>query len=172
VEFNEFGGSSMLAATLAWDDELSWTLENAIEALLETMLQVNAFELRRESLGVSVLSKNHVPTKRAYYPADEKALEMIKQKSSSISNNACYLERTDAIIKSQGLLTTSGSMICSFILFRVVNMEWGNFSSSHLPRTSYDIDLDAESPNPNDMVIFGSLLNLPFSIWYCIMNKH
>uniref|UniRef100_A0A0D3D6P5 Phosphotransferase n=1 Tax=Brassica oleracea var. oleracea TaxID=109376 RepID=A0A0D3D6P5_BRAOL len=136
VEFNEFGGSSMLAATLAWDDELSWTLENAIEALLETMLQ---------SLGVSVLSKNHVPTKRAYYPADEKALEMIKQKSSSISSNACYLERTDAIIKSQGLLTTSGSM--------VVNMEWGNFSSSHLPRTSYDIDLDAESSNRNDMII-------------------
>ena len=34
-----------MAATLAWDDELSWTLENAIEALLETMLQVNAFEL-------------------------------------------------------------------------------------------------------------------------------
>ncbi|CAN6841115.1 unnamed protein product, partial [Brassica oleracea] len=89
VEFNEFGGSSMLAATLAWDDELSWTLENAIEALLETMLQVNAFELRRESLGVSVLGKNHVPTKRAYYPADEKALEMIKQKSSSISKLVC-----------------------------------------------------------------------------------
>ncbi|KAF3487975.1 hypothetical protein F2Q69_00054230 [Brassica cretica] len=65
----------MLAATLAWDDELSWTLENAIEALQETMLQ---------SLGVSVLRKNHVPTKRANYPADEKALEMIKQKSSSI----------------------------------------------------------------------------------------
>ncbi|CAF2097785.1 unnamed protein product [Brassica napus] len=58
-------------------------------------------------------------------------------------SNACYLERTDAIIKSQGLLTTSGSV--------VVNMEWGNFWSSHLPRTSYDIDLDAESSNPNDM---------------------
>ncbi|CDY37134.1 BnaC06g03650D [Brassica napus] len=58
-------------------------------------------------------------------------------------SNACYLERTDAIIKSQGLLTTSGSM--------VVNMEWGNFWSSHLPRTSYDIDLDAESSNSNDM---------------------
>lgn len=25
--------------------------------------------------------------------------------------NACYLERTDAIIKSQGLLTTSGGMV-------------------------------------------------------------
>ncbi|XP_075500722.1 hexokinase-3-like isoform X2 [Primulina tabacum] len=56
--------------------------------------------------------------------------------------NACYLERADAIIKSQGLLTTSRDM--------VVNVEWGNFWSSHLPRTSYDIDLDAESPNPND----------------------
>ncbi|CAH8385898.1 unnamed protein product [Eruca vesicaria subsp. sativa] len=58
-------------------------------------------------------------------------------------SNACYLERTDAIIKCQGLLTTSGTM--------VVNMEWGNFWSSHLPRTAYDIDLDAESSNPNDM---------------------
>ncbi|KAJ8543829.1 hypothetical protein K7X08_025447 [Anisodus acutangulus] len=56
--------------------------------------------------------------------------------------NACYLERADAIIKCQGLLTTSGGM--------VVNMEWGNFWSSHLPRTSFDIDLDIASPNPND----------------------
>ncbi|KAH6810725.1 hexolike 1 [Perilla frutescens var. frutescens] len=56
--------------------------------------------------------------------------------------NACYLERADAIIKCQGLLSTSGGM--------VVNMEWGNFWSSHLPRTSYDVDLDGESPNPND----------------------
>lgn len=56
--------------------------------------------------------------------------------------NACYFERADAIIKAQGLPTSSGGM--------VVNMEWGNFWSSHLPRTSYDIELDAESPNPND----------------------
>lgn len=56
--------------------------------------------------------------------------------------NACYLERADAIIKCQSLLSTSGGM--------VVNMEWGNFWSSHLPRTSYDVDLDGESPNPND----------------------
>jgi len=33
----------MLAATVAWDNELSWTLENAIEALQETMLQVSHF---------------------------------------------------------------------------------------------------------------------------------
>ncbi|XP_013592783.1 PREDICTED: isochorismate synthase 1, chloroplastic isoform X1 [Brassica oleracea var. oleracea] len=98
VEFNEFGGSSMLAATLAWDDELSWTLEDAIEALEETMLQVSSvvMRLRRESLGVSVLSKNHVPTKGAYYPAVEKALEIIKQKSSSLSK--VVLARNSRII--------------------------------------------------------------------------
>ncbi|KAH9623810.1 hypothetical protein KSS87_007047, partial [Heliosperma pusillum] len=56
--------------------------------------------------------------------------------------NACYYERADAIIKSQGFPTSTGSM--------VVNMEWGNFWSSHLPRTIYDIELDADSPNPND----------------------
>ena len=31
-------------------------------------------------------------------------------------------------------------------------MEWGNFWTSHLPRTTYDIDLDADSPNPNEQV--------------------
>lgn len=36
-------------------------------------------------------------------------------------------------------------------------MEWGNFWSSHLPRTSYDIDLDVASPNPNDKVKFLSI---------------
>ncbi|KAL9248347.1 hypothetical protein vseg_021679 [Gypsophila vaccaria] len=56
--------------------------------------------------------------------------------------NACYFERADAIIKCQGLAMSTGGM--------VVNMEWGNFWSSHLPRTSYDIELDSDSPNPND----------------------
>ncbi|ONM34647.1 hexokinase4 [Zea mays] len=32
----------------------------------------------------------------------------------------------------------------------VVNMEWGNFWSSHLPRTPYDISLDDETQNRND----------------------
>ncbi|XP_038993694.1 hexokinase-3-like isoform X1 [Hibiscus syriacus] len=72
-----------------------------------------------------------------YHDADTVAAVII-----GTGTNACYWERTDAIIKCQGLLTTSSGM--------VVNMEWGNFWSSHLPRTSYDIELDAESPNPND----------------------
>jgi hexokinase len=51
--------------------------------------------------------------------------------------NACYAEHADAITKFQ--LAKSGSM--------VINMEWGNFWSSHLPRTHYDEDLDAKRLN-------------------------
>lgn len=40
-------------------------------------------------------------------------------------------------------------------------MEWGNFWSSHLPRTSYDIELDSESPNPNDQVRFVFSCTIP-----------
>ncbi|KAF5447733.1 hypothetical protein F2P56_033260 [Juglans regia] len=72
-----------------------------------------------------------------YHDADTVAAVII-----GTGTNACYWERTDAIIKCQGLLTTTGGM--------VINMEWGNFWSSHLPRTSYDMDLDADSPNQND----------------------
>lgn len=39
-------------------------------------------------------------------------------------------------------------------------MEWGNFWSSHLPRTSYDVDLDCESPNPNDQVALVFFLGI------------
>ncbi|KAE8651505.1 hypothetical protein Csa_019335 [Cucumis sativus] len=47
--------------------------------------------------------------------------------------NAAYVER------GHGLLPKSGEM--------VINMEWGNFRSSHLSLTEYDHALDAESLN-------------------------
>ncbi|CAN1180237.1 HXK1 [Linum perenne] len=34
----------------------------------------------------------------------------------------------------------------------VINMEWGNFQSSHLPLTEYDKALDIESLNPGDQI--------------------
>ncbi|MFS7950386.1 putative hexokinase [Helianthus anomalus] len=34
----------------------------------------------------------------------------------------------------------------------VINMEWGNFRSSHLPLTEYDNTLDAESLNPGEQI--------------------
>lgn len=51
-------------------------------------------------------------------------------------------------------------------------MEWGNFWSSHLPRTSYDIDLDDESSNRSDQVGFlecGSFLfKWGLQLWYYV----
>lgn len=35
---------------------------------------------------------------------------------------------------------------------QVINMEWGNFRSSHLSLTEYDHALDAESLNPGEQV--------------------
>ncbi|XP_027361783.1 hexokinase-3-like [Abrus precatorius] len=99
------------------------------EALTRKGLDVRVVALVNDTVGTLALGHYHDP--------DTVAAIII-----GTGTNACYLERIDAIIKSQGLLTTSERM--------VVNMEWGNFWSSHLPRTSYDIDLDAESPNPND----------------------
>ncbi|XP_074563087.1 hexokinase-1-like [Curcuma longa] len=58
--------------------------------------------------------------------------------------NAAYVERAEAIPKWQGLLPKSGDM--------VINMEWGNFSSSHLPITEYDRALDNESLNPGEQI--------------------
>ncbi|WZZ43609.1 hypothetical protein YC2023_039868 [Brassica napus] len=47
--------------------------------------------------GVSVLRKNHVPTKGSHYPAVDKALEMIKQKFHLLAR-LCLLARKSRII--------------------------------------------------------------------------
>lgn len=59
-------------------------------------------------------------------------------------SNAAYVERAQAIPKWRGPHPKSGEM--------VINMEWGNFRSSHLPVTEYDNSLDAESLNPGEQI--------------------
>ncbi|KAK7251519.1 hypothetical protein RIF29_34795 [Crotalaria pallida] len=64
--------------------------------------------------------------------------------------NAAYVERSNAIPKWHGLSPKSGEM--------VINMEWGNFRSTHLPLTEYDQALDDESLNPGEQM-FEKLLS-------------
>ncbi|XP_078445122.1 hexokinase-like 1 isoform X2 [Wolffia australiana] len=99
------------------------------EAMLKVGLDMKVSALVNDTVGTLALSH--------YHDEDTVAAVII-----GTGTNACYVERTDAIIKCQGLLTSSGGM--------VVNIEWGNFWSSHLPRTPYDVELDEESPNKND----------------------
>ncbi|KAF4358347.1 hexokinase-2, chloroplastic [Cannabis sativa] len=57
--------------------------------------------------------------------------------------NACYVERTDAIPKQKGQVSSSGRTI--------INTEWGAFSSG-LPLTVYDNEMDAASINPGEQI--------------------
>ncbi|KAL1077048.1 hypothetical protein V6Z11_D10G070700 [Gossypium hirsutum] len=59
-------------------------------------------------------------------------------------SNAAYVERAHAIPKWHGLPLKSGEM--------VINTEWGNFKSSHLPLTEYDHELDAETLHPGEQI--------------------
>ncbi|GJS26474.1 hexokinase [Tanacetum coccineum] len=58
--------------------------------------------------------------------------------------NAAYIERVDAIPKWEGTPPKSREM--------VINMEWGNFQSPHLPLMEYDESLDANSKHPEKQI--------------------
>ncbi|KAL9668726.1 hypothetical protein QQ045_006264 [Rhodiola kirilowii] len=58
--------------------------------------------------------------------------------------NAAYVEKVHAIPKWHGDPPRSGEM--------VINMEWGNFRSSHLSLTKFDQELDLESLNPGEQI--------------------
>ncbi|CAN4098480.1 unnamed protein product [Withania somnifera] len=73
--------------------------------------------------------------------------------------NAAYVERAQAIPKWHGPLPKSGEM--------VINMEWANFRSSHLPWTEYDHAMDGGSLNPGEQIfekiIFWHVLGRNFA---------
>ncbi|GLU12322.1 hypothetical protein SLE2022_290100 [Rubroshorea leprosula] len=87
VEFDEFKRSSMLAATVAWDNALSWTWQEAIDSLQETMLQVSSIvrKLRKEVSRTFILSNNHIPCKNHWDLAVKRALDIINRSSSPLS---------------------------------------------------------------------------------------
>lgn len=43
-------------------------------------------------------------------------------------------------------------MINSGVVLQVISMEWGKFNSPHLPLTTFDASVDAESSNPGSEV--------------------
>ncbi|VAH57788.1 unnamed protein product [Triticum turgidum subsp. durum] len=71
-------------------------------------------------------------------------LQTAMQKQGLDMHVAAYVEKANAIPKWEGELPSSGQM--------VINMEWGNFYSCHLPVTEYDQALDNESLNPGEQI--------------------
>ncbi|XP_058115394.1 hexokinase-1-like isoform X1 [Magnolia sinica] len=100
-----------------------------------------AMERRGVDMRVSALVNDTIGTLAGgrYYNNDVAAAVIL-----GTGTNAAYVERAHAIPKWHGLLPKSGEM--------VINMEWGNFRSSHLPITEYDQALDAESLNPGEQI--------------------
>ncbi|MBA0756166.1 hypothetical protein Gogos_021615, partial [Gossypium gossypioides] len=86
VEFDELEGSSMLAITIAWDNALSWTWDEAIHSLETTMQQIASVvvKLKKEASGEPILSKTHVPNKTHWDLAVKKALQEINTSSSQL----------------------------------------------------------------------------------------
>ncbi|WVZ64715.1 hypothetical protein U9M48_014195 [Paspalum notatum var. saurae] len=80
VEFNEFEESSVLATTIAWDDSLSWTWQNAVNELQSTLQKISpcSVQVNTSSLQTTILSLNHAPTKASWDLAVTKALQRIK----------------------------------------------------------------------------------------------
>ncbi|KAL6281249.1 hypothetical protein ACE6H2_018130 [Prunus campanulata] len=97
VEFVELEEGSMLAATVAWDNALSWNLERAIDALKATLNQISSVVLkqRRQVPWTPMLSNNHIPSKTHWNLAVNRALQKIRSNSALIK---VVLARSSTVI--------------------------------------------------------------------------
>ncbi|KAK6941453.1 Hexokinase, C-terminal [Dillenia turbinata] len=123
---------------------IKWTKGFLIEdAVGEDVVAELTRALEREGLDmrVAALVNDTIGTLAGgrYYNPDVIAAVIL-----GTGTNAAYVERAHAIPKWHGLLPKSGEM--------VINMEWGNFRSSHLPISEYDQALDVESLNPGEQI--------------------
>ncbi|EEC84436.1 hypothetical protein OsI_31053 [Oryza sativa Indica Group] len=86
VEYNELEESSVLATTIAWDDSLSWTWQNAVKELQSTLQKISSspIKVNNSTLQTTIVKLNHVPTKASWDLAVTKALQMIKGKQREL----------------------------------------------------------------------------------------
>ncbi|XP_073054041.1 isochorismate synthase, chloroplastic-like [Primulina eburnea] len=97
VEFDEFEGSSMIAATVAWDNRLSTTYEQAVAALEATMWQLSCVIKSKNNSSEQpiLLDQTHVPNQISWELAVNKALDSIKSKDSNL--NKVVLARSSRV---------------------------------------------------------------------------
>ncbi|VAH63832.1 unnamed protein product [Triticum turgidum subsp. durum] len=121
---------------------IKWTKGFAIEEMVGKDIVAELNEaMKRQGLvmKVSTLVNDTVGTLAAgRYVDDDTMIAVIL----GTGTNAAYTENAHAIPKWHAPLPMSGDM--------VINMEWGNFKSAHLPLTEFDQALDAESLNPGE----------------------
>ncbi|XP_074567291.1 isochorismate synthase 2, chloroplastic-like isoform X1 [Curcuma longa] len=79
VEFNELQESSMLALTIAWDNNLLWTWQSAINELKDTLRQISPCIGRLRKLDTKSVALNfqHFPSQGSWDISVKRALEII-----------------------------------------------------------------------------------------------
>lgn len=97
VELDEFEGCSMIAATVAWDNSLSTTYEQAIAAVEATMWQLSpVIKLNNNATPAVLLDQTHVPNKISWDSAVNQALNLIRSKDSAL--NKVVLARSSRVL--------------------------------------------------------------------------
>ncbi|KAL2320078.1 hypothetical protein Fmac_029047 [Flemingia macrophylla] len=87
VEFNELQGGSILTITIAWDNDLSWSWENAINALQETLGRVSSSIVKfpKQTPPTLILSSHNIPSKENWDLAVNRILKMIEPNDSLLT---------------------------------------------------------------------------------------
>ncbi|KAL5073094.1 hypothetical protein RYX36_012078 [Vicia faba] len=87
VEFNELEGGSMLTTTIAWDNALSWSWENAIAELQETLCNISSSIVKfpKQAPPTLILSSHNIPSKVDWDLGVNRALQMIERNDSSLT---------------------------------------------------------------------------------------
>ncbi|PAN28751.1 hypothetical protein PAHAL_5G176500 [Panicum hallii] len=123
---------------------IKWTKGFTIDEMvgMDVVAELNK-AIKRQGLDMKVtaLVNDTVGTLAAAKYADNDAIAAV---ILGTGTNAAYIDHAHTIPKWHGPLPKSGDM--------VINMEWGNFRSSHLPLTEFDHALDAESLNPGEQI--------------------
>ncbi|MCE3049554.1 hypothetical protein HAX54_045144 [Datura stramonium] len=81
VEFDELEGSSIIAATIAWDNAASLTYQRAIDALRITIWQLSSvlMTVQKKIPHSHILASTHVPGKASWDHAVKRALQIISR---------------------------------------------------------------------------------------------
>uniref|UniRef100_A0A0D9V542 Phosphotransferase n=1 Tax=Leersia perrieri TaxID=77586 RepID=A0A0D9V542_9ORYZ len=130
--------------SLASGTLIKWTKSFAIDEMVgkDVVAELNmAIKLQGLDMKVTALVNDTVGTLAAGRYLDHDTIAAVILGTGS---NAAYIEHAHAIPKWHAPLPKSGDM--------VINMEWGNFKSSHFPLTQFDQELDAESLNPGEQI--------------------
>ncbi|KAL7255927.1 hypothetical protein ACSBR1_009958 [Camellia fascicularis] len=131
-------GTAIKWKSLAVDDTVGKELVNDMNQALEKHgVDMRVFALVDETVGDLAGGR--------YYNK-----ETIAAITLGMGTNAAYVETAQSVPKWNGPFPKSG--------YVVINMQWGSFSSSHLPLTEFDSSLDAESSNPGNQ-IFEKLIS-------------